>query len=138
VAADGASLGLMHVRLAITPAWGGGQRLLRLVGYGRAFEWLATGRVLSAEEAFAYGLVNRRTGRGQALDEARALAEALVARDTDAVQAVKRLLRAGLTLPFTEAMQTERDEFPDRWASQAHRAASAAFVARREPPSRPT
>jgi enoyl-CoA hydratase len=135
VAADGASLGLMHVRLAITPAWGGGQRLLRLVGYGRAFEWLTTGRVLSAEEAYAFGLINRRTGRGQALDEARALAEALVARDPAAVRAVKRLLRAGLTLPYPEAMQSEREEFPDRWASAAHRAASAAFVARRESPS---
>lgn len=133
VAADGAVLGMMHVRLGITPAWGGGQRLLRLVGYGRAFEWLTTGRVLTADEAHAHGLVNRRTGRGQALDEARALAEALSARDAETVRAVKRLLRSGLTLPLPAALQAERNEFPDRWASQAHRAASTAFVSRREP-----
>lgn len=133
VAADGAVLGMMHVRLGITPAWGGGQRLLRLVGYGRAFEWLTTGRVLTADEAYAHGVVNRRTGRGQALDEARALAEALSARDAETVRAVKRLLRSGLTLPLPAALEAERNEFPDRWASQAHRAASTAFVSRREP-----
>jgi len=137
IAADGAVLGMMHVRLGITPAWGGGQRLLRLVGYARAFEWLTTGRVLTADEAYAHGVVNRRTGRGQALDEARALAEALTARDTDTVRAVKRLLRGGLTLPLADALRAERKEFPDRWASEAHRAASDAFVSRREPRPRP-
>ncbi len=137
VAADGAVLGMMHVRLGITPAWGGGQRLLRLVGYARAFEWLTTGRVLTADEAYAHGVVNRRTGRGQALDEARALAEALTARDADTVRAVKRLLRGGLAMPLPDALQAERKEFPDLWASEAHRAASAAFVSRREPRPRP-
>jgi enoyl-CoA hydratase len=131
VAGDGASIGLMHVRLAITPAWGGGQRLLRLVGYGRAFEWLTTGRVLTADEAFSHGLVNRRTGRGQALEEARMLAESLATRDPETVRAVKRLLRGGLTLPPSDALSSERGEFPDRWASEAHRAASASYVARR-------
>jgi hypothetical protein len=43
VMADGAALGMMQVRLGIPPAWGGGLRLVRLVGYARAIEWLAAG-----------------------------------------------------------------------------------------------
>ena len=50
VMAKSAQLGFMQVRLAISPAWGGGQRLMRLVGYAQALAWLATGRMLSAAE----------------------------------------------------------------------------------------
>ncbi|HSB89960.1 MAG TPA: enoyl-CoA hydratase/isomerase family protein [Anaerolineales bacterium] len=131
VMAEGASLGMMHIRLGITPAWGGGQRLLALAGYARALEWLTAGRVLSASEAFDTGLANRVVPRGQALDEAEALAGAITANDPAAVRAVKRFLRGGLTLPAAEAAAAERAEFPDLWAAPAHLEASASFVARR-------
>jgi enoyl-CoA hydratase/carnithine racemase len=54
-----------------------------------------------------------------------------VAHDAAAVAAVKRMLRAGINLPASEAALAERREFPDLWAGDAHRAASTAFVARR-------
>jgi enoyl-CoA hydratase/carnithine racemase len=131
VMADGASLGMMHVRLAITPAWGGGQRLLRLAGYARTFEWLAGGRVFAASEALEAGLVNRTTARGEALAEARRLAQQFAAHDPQAVRAVKRIARAGVSLPPEEAFALERGLFPDLWAAAPHREASSAFVARR-------
>jgi enoyl-CoA hydratase len=131
VMAEGAALGLMHVRLGITPAWGGGQRLVRLVGHSRALEWLSLARVFAASEALEAGLVNRVVARGQSLDEALALARDLAGQDPRAVAAVKRLVRAGLTRPAQEAMRAERDEFPDLWAAPAHLAASAEFLARR-------
>jgi enoyl-CoA hydratase len=131
VMAQGASLGMMHIRLGITPAWGGGQRLLHLAGYARSLEWLAAGRVLSAEEALAFGLANRAVPRGSAMREALDLAQAIAAQDPDAVRAVKRLLRGGLTLSPDGAAAAERAEFPDLWASPAHLEASAAFLARR-------
>jgi enoyl-CoA hydratase/carnithine racemase len=129
--ADGASLGMMHVRLAISPAWGGGQRLLRLAGYARTLEWLAAGKVLLPGEAFQAGLVSRVTGRGQALAEARAIATSFSANDPEAVKAAKRIAVAGIGHPPAEAQQIERRLFPDLWAGDAHRAASADFVARR-------
>ena len=131
VMADGAGLGMMHVRLGITPAWGGGQRLLRLVGYARSLEWLAAGRVLTAGEALESGLANLSVPRGKSLEHALALAKTIAAGDPNAVRAVKRLLRAGLTLPPREAAIAERGEFPDLWAAPAHLEASASFVARR-------
>jgi enoyl-CoA hydratase len=137
VMADGASLGMMHVRLAISPAWGGGQRLLRLVGYARALEWLAAGRVFAASEALEAGLASRTAARGQALLEARALAELLAANDIGAVRVAKSIIRAGVSLPPAEAARLERDLFADLWAAEAHREASAAFVARRNHRPRP-
>ena len=68
---------------------------------------------------------------GQALAEARSLAGQFAANDVDAVRAIKRILRAGVSLPMAEAMRLEREAFPELWAGAAHRLASAGFVARR-------
>ena len=62
--------GMMHVRLAISPAWGGAQRLLRLAGYARSPEWLAAGKVFATLEALEAGLINRVASLGEALVEA--------------------------------------------------------------------
>jgi len=131
VMAEGASLGMMHVRLGITPAWGGGQRLLALAGYARTFEWLTAGRVLTAVEAAEAGLANRAVPRGQALVEAVSLAGVMAAHDPGAVRAVKRFLRAGVASSPAAAAAAERSEFPGLWAAPAHLEASAAFLARR-------
>lgn len=131
VMAEGATIGMMHVRLGICPAWGGGQRLLRLVGYSRALEWMAAGRVFTASEALAYGLANRLAPEGAALDASMELAAAFVRQDPEAVRAIKRLVRAGIELPPGQAAEAERAEFPDLWAAPAHLEASARFVARK-------
>lgn len=131
VMAEGATIGMMHVRLGICPAWGGGQRLLRLVGYSRALEWMAAGRVFTAAEAMTYGLANQLTPEGAAMDAAVTLASAFARQDPQAVRAIKRLVRAGVEMPPRQAAAAERAEFPDLWAAPAHLEASARFVARK-------
>ena len=130
MAAD-ADLGLVQIRLGLTPGWGAGQRLLRLVGYSRAFEWLVTGRILSAEEALACGLANRVAPPGQALEAAMTLAEEIAAQPPAVVQAIKRLLRLGLELPPAAAAASEAAVFPDLWADDAHLQAVQRFLERK-------
>jgi enoyl-CoA hydratase/carnithine racemase len=132
VMAESARLGLMHIRLAICPAWGGGQRLLRLVGYARALAWLTAGRVLTAAETLAYRLANRLTPDGQALEGAMELAASFTRHDPSAVRAIKRILRAGLTMSATEAAAAERSELPDLWTAPAHLEASERFVSKKK------
>ncbi len=138
VMAQDSTFGMMHLKLAITPAWGGGQRLLRLVGYARALEWLVSAKVLSAQDALEHGVANAVTRVGRALSEALRLAERIVRYDPDAVQAAKRLLRAGLHFSVGEALQMERDEFAPLWAGQAHHEASERFVSRKNERSQET
>ena len=52
-------------------------RLPRLIGHSRALDMILTGREVGAREAHAWGLANRLVPEGQALAEARALAEQL-------------------------------------------------------------
>jgi enoyl-CoA hydratase/carnithine racemase len=58
VAADDVRIGFNQTRLAIVPAWGGAERLARLVGPGRALLLAGTGRMLNAAEAERTGLVD--------------------------------------------------------------------------------
>lgn len=120
VMAENADLGMMHINIGIAPAWGGGQRLLRMVGYSRALEWLTTGYVLSAEEALAHGLANRLAPVGEALGIALDMARQIAARPPSAVQAIKRFLRAGLALSASAAARLEQAEFPRLWAAEEH------------------
>jgi len=129
MAAD-ADLGFVQASLGLTPGWGAGQRLLRLVGYSRALEWLATGRILSAEEALAHGLANRLAPGGRALEVALELAGQIAAQPIETVRAIKRLLRAGLTLPPETAQAHEGAEFPDLWAAEEHLQAVRRFLQR--------
>ena len=67
-----AYLSFRQARVGLMPGWGGGARLARLAGYGRAMELLSTCRDLPAEEALAIGVTNAlapdggRTRRGEA------------------------------------------------------------------------
>ena len=58
IASSNAKLGQPEVTIGIPPGWGGTQRLMRLVGPAKAKELVFTGRMVSAEEAFLFGLVN--------------------------------------------------------------------------------
>ena len=58
IAADHAKFGQPEVNLGLLPGYGGTQRLVQLIGKGRALELLLTGNMIDATTAFHYGLVN--------------------------------------------------------------------------------
>ena len=74
LAAEGAKIGFVFTRRGIIPEACSSWFLPRLVGISQAMEWVATGRVFSAEEAHAGGLVRSVHAAGELLDAARALA----------------------------------------------------------------
>jgi enoyl-CoA hydratase len=58
-ASENARFGLPEVTLGIFPGFGGTQRLPRLIGKGKAKELIMTGKMITAQEALAMGIVNR-------------------------------------------------------------------------------
>lgn len=129
--AAGATWGFTQVSLAVTPGWGSGQRLLRLVGYARAMDWLIEGRVLSAEEMLAAGVIQRVLPSPELLPVAQDVAHRIAGRPREVLKGIKKLLRAGITLPAEEADRVEAGVFPPLWAGEAHHAAVAQFLERR-------
>lgn len=59
IAGEQAQFGQPEASLGVMPGWGGSYRLPMLVGPNRAKEIFMTGRRLTAEEAYAWGLVNK-------------------------------------------------------------------------------
>ena len=100
------------------PAYGGTQRLSRLVGPAQARELIFTGSLVPAAEALRIGLANRVVPSGQELRAARDLAHAIAQRAPKAVAAAKRAIAQGLDLPLEEALALEAKEFLERRAPE--------------------
>jgi enoyl-CoA hydratase len=113
---DAGKIGLPEVALGVLPGTGGTQRLARLVGKARAIELMATGRLLTMEEAAALGLVNEvwddatlgtRTFRDAAVEYARQFTPPH--RASRAVGRIKRAVQSGLEAGFAEGLAIERE-----------------------------
>ncbi|MDX2139364.1 MAG: enoyl-CoA hydratase/isomerase family protein [Chloroflexota bacterium] len=126
-----AQLGFVHLRRGLIPGWGGGQRLLRAVGYARALELLLRAEPLDVTALVELGLVVNVTPPGEALAGALTIARTAARHDRAAVAAAKAMLQAGLRQPYDDAIMTERGLFPPLWVGEAHMAAMRAFIDKR-------
>jgi enoyl-CoA hydratase len=125
-------MGMVQIKMAVTPGWGAGQRLLRLVGYAKALEIILRGDVLRADDLLSLGLANRIVAIGQALVTAQNLADEIASQPPDVVRGIKSLLQAGLNQPYDQALQSERDIFPLLWVADAHVKAVENFLKRHQ------
>jgi enoyl-CoA hydratase len=125
-----ADIGFVHSKLGIATAWGGGQRLLRAVGYSRALDLLSTGRVVTSHEALTLRLINQIVPTNEAMHEAIKMAEQIASNPPHATQAAKRILRISLSHTEGLAMEAERAEFPPLWDTEYRRAAVKKFLSR--------
>lgn len=79
--------------------------LVEHVGRKAAFELVATGRTLHAEEAQALGLINRVVPAERLLEETQQLARALAAHPVNAMRATKQIFHEVAELPFSEGLK---------------------------------
>lgn len=133
VLSENATMGLRETALAIIPGAGGTQRLMRLIGYARAMEWIATARLFSAGECLAQGLANRVVPEVELLDTTMQLAETIAANGPLAVQAAKEAMRRGLDLSLTEGLAYELECYRRIIPTNDRREALAAFGEKRSP-----
>ncbi len=103
----GARMGQTESNLGIIPGYGGTQRLPRLIGRGRAIEYLLLGTQIPAEECLRIGLVNRLSEEGQALNDAKALARELAKRAPLASRLIIEAVDDGIQAPIDQALEIE-------------------------------
>ena len=98
---------LPEVQLGMIPAAGGTQTVPRNVPTGTAMDILLTGRRFDAAEALAMGLVTRVVGKGELIDAAWAVADAMAALEPGTVAAAKAALAVGSDLSLADAIALE-------------------------------
>jgi enoyl-CoA hydratase/carnithine racemase len=113
---DAGKIGLPEVALGVLPGTGGTQRLARLVGKARAIELMATGRLVTMDEAKALGLVHEVWGDAEL--NGRSFADAIADyarqftppnRASRAVGRMKRAVQSGVEAGFAEGLAIERE-----------------------------
>lgn len=97
-----------HARIGIAPGWGLSQKLSRAIGPYRAREISFTGNWVSAEQAAAWGFVNRVVPAEDLLATARALAQDMCGALPEMLRHVKAVMRDGYALPYGEARALEK------------------------------
>jgi len=134
IAGDSAKLGAPEVNYGLMPAYGGTQRLPRLVGIAKAKELIFTGAMISAAEALKIGLVNRTVPAGQELRAARDLAHTIAQRAPKAVQAAKRAIAEGLQSPLAQGLENEAKLFEKEVLTSSDLAEGILAFSERRPP----
>jgi enoyl-CoA hydratase/carnithine racemase len=133
VAADHARLGLPEPRVGFTASDGGIHRIVRQVPLKIAMGLLLTGKMVSADEAYRWGLVNEVVPAADVLPAARRWAEAILECAPLSVRASKQAALSGLGLPLPDAIN-RRYEYTLRQAgSQDSREGPRAFAEKRKP-----
>ena len=133
VAGEGARLGLPEVKIGILPGGGGTQKLARLIGSKRAMLLLLTGKMFSAAEAFAMGVVSETAPAGQALPRAIEIAKEIAVQPAIAVRQIKEIVNAGLNAPLETALMLERKALQLQFATSDQKEGMRAFLEKRKP-----
>ena len=128
----GVALGLPESRIGGL-AGNGSVRLSRLVGPARAKELLFTGETIIAEQALAWGLVNRVIDSGSALDGARELAATIAARGPLSNRLAKQLVDAAEDLALDAALSMSTTAQEQVFNSDDLYEGAAAFFQKRTP-----
>ena len=111
ICSDKARLGQPEINLGIIPGWGGTQRLPRLTNKGKAIELILTGDMISAQEAYRLGLVNKVVPAGSVLKEAQDLARKIASKSKFPIAAALQAISEGLELSIEEGLKLEAEQF---------------------------
>lgn len=133
VASDSARFGQSEINLGLIPGGGGTQRLVRAVGKARAMELILTGRMLSAQEAFAAGLINRAVPPELCLATSVLLAHGIAEKSPAAVQFAKKSILKAFDTSLETGLEFERWSFNPLLATNDCREGIRAFLEKRKP-----
>ena len=133
IATRRAKFGQPEINLGIIPGAGGTQRLVRLVGVGKAKELIYTGRIITAEEAQSIGLVNIVTddSREALMAEAEKLARQMMAKAPKALMLAKIAINYGSETDLNTGLMMERLAQTIVFSTEDRKEGTAAFLEKR-------
>ena len=121
------------INIGLLAGDGGAFLLPRLIGLPKALEMLLTGEVVSAEEAYRVGLVNRVVPKERLKAETRRLAETLASKPPQAVRMMKRSVYQGLNTSLRGHLDFVSSQLGLLTQTHDHQEAVRAFLEKRKP-----
>ncbi|NWZ31398.1 ECHD1 decarboxylase, partial [Asarcornis scutulata] len=119
----GSEIRFVHKHMGLVPGWGGGARLVRIVGSGAALRLLSGALKVDPERALHLGLSEETLlspEESGSLEEARAWLSQYTEGPASVIQAAKQVVTAGRELPLEDALRTEKDIFGTVWGGPAN------------------
>ena len=133
IAADSAVFVPAFINIGLIPDSGGSFFIHRLLGYSRAFEWMASGRRLSAARAHAWGIVNEVVEDEELSSRAAEIAATFAVMPTRAVGMTKRLFDGAASRTLEEQLEVEAQLQSAATKTDDFREGVAAFLEKRDP-----
>ena len=131
IAAENAKFGQPEVKLGLLPGYGGTQRLVRLIGKGKATELMITGDMITADEALQLGLVNYVVPRGKLADKCLEILRKSYEQSPLAVKLTLDAINAGLD--GRNGYEVEARHFGHAISSEDGKEGTRAFIEKRKP-----
>ena len=133
IASKNASFGLTEVKLGLMPGYGGTQLLPRFIGTGGAKYLIFSGEMITAEEAYRLGLVEKVCTSETLMEEVDELARKISSNGHFAVRACKRAINFGTQLSIDDALKLELEIYDEVAQSADAEEGIAAFLEKRSP-----
>ncbi|TDJ55326.1 MAG: enoyl-CoA hydratase [Ignavibacteria bacterium] len=133
LASDNAKFGQPEVNLGIIPGYGGTQRLARLINSGRAMEYILTADMISADEAYRIGLVNKVYPQSELLDKATEMAKKITGKGQQAIRLAMKAVKAVDEMSLKEGQNLEASLFALCCGTEDFKEGTSAFLEKRKP-----
>ncbi|CAM9342552.1 unnamed protein product, partial [Hapterophycus canaliculatus] len=123
IASSDSSIRFVQVKMGVSTGWGGGGRLVSIVGRRAALRLLGWSPAITADEGLAIGLLDAVAAEGGgALAEAQRFLSGVLKQDSrEAVRAVKNVVAAADHPLSTELRCFEQDQFSALWGAAHNR-----------------
>jgi enoyl-CoA hydratase len=132
IASNRTKLGQPEINIGIIPGAGGTQRLTRLIGEGRAMEMILTGRMIKAEEALQYGILNFVFDPKELEIKTMEIAKTISEKSPYAIERAKRSIKSVSNMKLKKGLQFERKMFLECFNSEDGKEGITAFMEKRK------
>ncbi len=132
-ASENAKFGQPEVKLGLIPAWGGTQRLPRIVGKGNATELIIGGHMINADEALRIGLVNKVFPQENLMDETVDFAKTILNNGPDCLAESLRCINDAAGHSLIDGLNIEVEAFSELFGTDETKEGLSAFVEKRRP-----
>lgn len=131
VVSDNAKMGLPEVSLGVIPGYGGTQRLAQLVGKGKAFEMIVTADMITASDAYKWGLANYVTTQEEILNKCFEITSKIASKSPTAIKTAIKVINAGYN-NSVNGYEVEIEEFGKSFGTGDFKEGVSAFLEKRK------